>query len=205
MTRPMAQKVSDPGSFTITCTIGSYVVAKALCDLGASINLMPLAIDTKLGIGRARPTSMLLQLADRTVKRLTGILDDVLVQVRKFVFPTNFVILDCQVDKEIPIILGRPFLATGRALIDSETGELKKRLNNEEIIFNVQQSMRRPSEFANCSLVEAVDVILQEDDETLNNKDPLEAYLMNLEEMDDEGLAEWVMALEGQGLWKREP
>nr|XP_016510570.1 PREDICTED: uncharacterized protein LOC107827868 [Nicotiana tabacum] len=153
VTRPMAQKVSDPGSFTIPFTIGSYAFAKAL----------------------ARPTSMLLQLADRTVKRPTGILDDVLVQVGKFVFPTDFVILDCQVDEEIHIILGRPFLATRRALIDCETRELKMRLNNEEIIFNIQQSMRRPSEFANCSLVEAVDVIPQEKDETLNVKDPLEA------------------------------
>ncbi|XP_070022517.1 uncharacterized protein [Nicotiana sylvestris] len=123
--KSMAQKISDPGSFTIPCTIGSYAFAKALCDLGASINLMPLAVYTKLGIGRARPTSMLLQLADRTVKRPTGILDDVLVQVGKFVFPTDFVILDCQVDEEIPLILGRPFLATGRALINCETGELK--------------------------------------------------------------------------------
>nr|XP_009626931.1 uncharacterized protein LOC104117569 [Nicotiana tomentosiformis] len=175
VTRPMAQKVSDPGSFTIPCTIGSYAFAKALCDLGASIKLMPLAIYTKLGIDRARPTSMLLQLADRKVKRPSGILDDVLVQVGKFVFPADFVILDCQVDEEIPIILGSPFLATGRALIDY------------------------------CSLVKAVDVILQEEDETLNVKDPLEACLMNLEEMDGEWLAEWVMALEGQGFWKREP
>ncbi|XP_070048682.1 uncharacterized protein [Nicotiana tomentosiformis] len=188
--RPMAQKVSDPGSFTIPYTIGSYAFAKALCDLGPSINLMPLAIYTKLGIGRVGPTSILLQLADRTVKRPTGILDDVLVQVGKFVFPTDIVILDCQLDEEIPIILGRPFLATGRALIHCETGELKMRLNNEEIIYNVQQSMRRPSEFANCSLVEAVDVILQEEDETLNFKDPLEACLMNLEEMDGERMVE---------------
>ncbi|XP_075091990.1 uncharacterized protein LOC142172113 [Nicotiana tabacum] len=151
------------------------------------------------GIGRARPTSMLLQLVDRTVKRLTGILDDVLVQVGKFVFPADFVILNCQVDEEIPIILGRPFLTTRRALIDCETGELKMRLNNEEIIFNVQQSIRRPSEFANCSLVEAVDVIIQEEDETLNVRDPLEACLMNLEDVDGEELAEWVMDLEGQG------
>ncbi|XP_019265064.1 PREDICTED: uncharacterized protein LOC109242679 [Nicotiana attenuata] len=107
VTRHMAQKMFDPGSFTIPCTIGSYDFAKALCDLGASINLMPLAMYTKLGIGRARPTSMLLQLADCTVKRPTGILDDVLV------------------DEEIPIILGRPFLAIGRALIVCETGELK--------------------------------------------------------------------------------
>ncbi|XP_070005293.1 uncharacterized protein [Nicotiana sylvestris] len=201
----MAQNILDPGNFTIPCTIGSYAFAKALCDLGASINLMPLAVYTKLGIGRARPTSMLLQLADRTVKRPTGILDDVLVQVGKFLFPADFVILDCQADEEIPLILGRPFLATGRALIDCETGELKMRLNDEEVILNVQQSMRRPGEYANCSLVEAVDVILQEDDMTLTVKDPLEACLTNLEEMDGEGLAEWVMALEGQGFWSREP
>ncbi|XP_009594056.2 uncharacterized protein [Nicotiana tomentosiformis] len=122
VTRPMAQKVSDPGSFTIPCTIGSYAFAKALCDLGARINLIPLAIYIKLGIGKARPTSMLLQLGDHIVKRPTGILDDVLDQVGKFVFPADFVIIDCQVDEEIPIILGRLFLATGRALIDCETG-----------------------------------------------------------------------------------
>ncbi|XP_070040729.1 uncharacterized protein [Nicotiana tomentosiformis] len=122
VTRPIAKKLSDPGSFTIPCTIGNYAFAKALCDLGASINLMPLAIYKRLGIGRARPTSMLLQLADRTVKRPSGILDDVLVQVGKFVFPTNFVILDFRVDEEIPIILGRPFLATGRALLIVKLG-----------------------------------------------------------------------------------
>ncbi|XP_070056731.1 uncharacterized protein [Nicotiana tomentosiformis] len=191
MTRPIAENLSDPGSFTIPCTIGNYVFAKALFDLGASINLMPLDIYKRLGIGRARPTSMLLQLADRTVKRPSGILDDVLVQVEKIVFPTDFVILDCRVDEEIPIILGRPFLATGRALIDCETGELKMRLNDEKITFNVQKSMQGPSEFANCSLIEAVDVILEEENETLNAKDPLVACLMNLEEMDGEDLAEY--------------
>ncbi|XP_070049086.1 uncharacterized protein [Nicotiana tomentosiformis] len=136
MTRPIAEKLSDLGSFTIPCTIGRYDFAKALCDLGASINLMPLSIYKRLGIGRARLTSMLLQLADRTVKRPSSILDDVLVQV----------------DEEIPIILGRPFLDIRRALIDCETGELKMRLNDKEITFNVQKSMRRPSEFSNCYL-----------------------------------------------------
>nr|XP_016500357.1 PREDICTED: uncharacterized protein LOC107818820 [Nicotiana tabacum] len=128
---PIVEKLSNLGSFTIPCTIGNFAFAKALCDLGASINLMPLAIYKRLGIGRVRPTSMLLQLADRTVKRPSRILDDVLVQVGKFVFPAYFVILDCRIDEEIPIILGRPFLATRRALIDCETGELKMRLNNE--------------------------------------------------------------------------
>ncbi|XP_070034560.1 uncharacterized protein [Nicotiana tomentosiformis] len=97
VTRPIAQKLSDTGNFTIPCTIGSYAFAKALCDLGASINVIPLAIYKRLGIGRARPTSMLLQLADRTMKRPRVILDNVHVQVGKFVFPADFVILDYQV------------------------------------------------------------------------------------------------------------
>ncbi|XP_075076478.1 uncharacterized protein LOC142163123 [Nicotiana tabacum] len=142
VTRPIAEKLSDPGSFTIPCTIGNFAFAKALCDLGASINIMPMAIYKRLGIRRVRPTSMLLQLADRTVKRPFGILDDVLIQVGKFVFPADFVILDSKVDEEIPIILGRLFLATGRALIDCETGELKMRLNDEEITFNVQKLLQ---------------------------------------------------------------
>ncbi|XP_019229105.1 PREDICTED: uncharacterized protein LOC109210185 [Nicotiana attenuata] len=90
MTRPIAEKLFDPGGFKIPCTIGNYAFAKALYDLGATINLMPLAIYKRLGIGRARPTSMLLQLADWTVKRPSGILDDVLVQVGKPVFPADF-------------------------------------------------------------------------------------------------------------------
>ncbi|XP_070057629.1 uncharacterized protein [Nicotiana tomentosiformis] len=117
VSRPIAEKLSDPGSLTILCTTYSYAFAKALCDLGASINLMPLSIYKTLGIGRASPTSKLLQLVDRTVERPSGILDNVLVQVGKFVFPADFVILDYKVYEEIPIILGRPFLAIGRALI----------------------------------------------------------------------------------------
>nr|XP_009775326.1 PREDICTED: uncharacterized protein LOC104225260 [Nicotiana sylvestris] len=79
--RPIAKKLSDPRNFTIPCTIGNFAFAKALCDLGASIHLMPLAIYKRLGIGRARLTFILLQLVDRTVKRPFGILDDILAKV----------------------------------------------------------------------------------------------------------------------------
>ncbi|XP_070023120.1 uncharacterized protein [Nicotiana sylvestris] len=203
VTRPIVEKLSDPGSFTIPCTIGNFTFSKALCDLGANINLMPLAIYKRLGIGRARPTSMLLQPADRIVKRPSSILDDVLIQVGKFVFPADFVILDCRVDEEIPIILVRPFLVTRRALIDCETEELKMRFNDEEITFNVQKSMRRPSEFGNCFLIDAVEVIVETDDEVITIEDPLAACLMNLDEVNGEELAEWVLALEGRGFWDR--
>ncbi|XP_070040435.1 uncharacterized protein [Nicotiana tomentosiformis] len=91
---------------------------------GASINLMPYAVFKKLGIGKPRATSMKLQMADRTMKRPLGIIDDVLVRVDKFILPADFVILDCEVDYEVPIILGRPFLETGKGLVDVESREL---------------------------------------------------------------------------------
>ena len=83
---------------------------------------MPLSIYKKLGLGDPKPTAMRLLMADRIVKRPIGILHDVLVKVESFIFLADFVILDCEVDFEVPIILGRPFLATGRALVDMEKG-----------------------------------------------------------------------------------
>ena len=116
--RKLSQKLKDPGSFTIPCTIGNAIFERALCDLGASINLMPLSIFKRLELGEARPTTVTLQLADRSLKHPRGIIEDVLVKVDKFIFPEDFIVLDMEEDKEIPIILGRPFLATGRAMID---------------------------------------------------------------------------------------
>ncbi|XP_070029216.1 uncharacterized protein [Nicotiana sylvestris] len=120
----MALKLEDLGAFTIPCTIGSADFAKALCDLGENINLMPYLVFKTLGIRKPHPTSMRLQMADRSMKRPLRIIDDVLVRVDKFILPADFVILDCEVDFEVPIILGRPFLATGKALVDVEVGEL---------------------------------------------------------------------------------
>ncbi|XP_049372849.1 uncharacterized protein LOC125837821 [Solanum verrucosum] len=106
-TRSQVQKIEDPGAFTIPCTIGKMHFAKALCDLGASINLMPLSIYKKLGLGAPKPTVMHLPMADRTMKKPIGVLQDVFVNVGPFIFLTNFVILDCEVDFEGPIILER--------------------------------------------------------------------------------------------------
>ena len=106
-------KLKDPGSFTIPCTIGNLSFNKCLCDLGASINLMPLSVFMQLGLPEPKPTTMSLQLADRSVTYPRGIVEDVLVRVDKLIFPADFVILDFEEDKKIPIILGRPFLATG--------------------------------------------------------------------------------------------
>ena len=123
--RSMVQKKEDPGAFTIPCTIRLLHFAKALCDLGASINLMPLSFYKKLGLDDPKPTAMRILMVDQTVKRRIGILHDVLVKVESFIFPVDFVILDFEVDFKVTIILGRQFLARGRALVDMEKGQIK--------------------------------------------------------------------------------
>ena len=86
---------------------------------------MLVSIYKKVDLGDPKPTVMWLLMADRTVKRPIGILYDVLVNMELFIFPADFVILDCEVDFEVPIILRRSFLATGRALVDMEKGQMK--------------------------------------------------------------------------------
>ncbi|XP_049414701.1 uncharacterized protein LOC125877455 [Solanum stenotomum] len=115
-------KKEDPGAFSIRCTIRLLHFAKALCDLGASINLMPLSIYKKLGLRDPKPTAMQLLMAYRNVKKPIGMLQNVLVKVACFIVPTNFVLLHCDIDFEVPIILGRPFLATRCASVDVEKG-----------------------------------------------------------------------------------
>ena len=99
-----------------------------MCDLGASINLKPLSIFRCLGLGEAHPTTVTLQLANRSLKHPRGVIEDFLVKVDKFTFLADFIVLDMEEDKGIPIILGRPFLAAGRAMIDVQRGELKLRV-----------------------------------------------------------------------------
>ncbi|XP_070057269.1 uncharacterized protein [Nicotiana tomentosiformis] len=117
-------KLEDPGAFTISYTIGSVEFAKTLCDLGASIKFMPYLVYKTLGIGQPRPTSMRSQMVDRTMKRSLGMIEYILVRVDKFILPADLVILDCEVDYEVPIILGRPFLTMGKALSYVEAKEL---------------------------------------------------------------------------------
>lgn len=118
------QKHENLGAFTIRCPIGYMEFSRALCDSGASVNLMPLAVYENLRLGAPTPTTMWLLMANCTVKNPVGILSDVLVKVKKFIFPVDFVILDCEVDFEVPVISRRPFLATEHALVDMERGQL---------------------------------------------------------------------------------
>ncbi|XP_027903610.1 uncharacterized protein LOC114163502 [Vigna unguiculata] len=101
-------KEVDPASFTLLVTIGSLIVGKALLDLGASINLIPLSMLKKIGELEIKPTRVTLQLADRSIKYLHGVVEDVLVKVDKFLFLVDFVIMEMEEDIEVPLVLGRP-------------------------------------------------------------------------------------------------
>ncbi|KAL5574309.1 hypothetical protein UlMin_023906 [Ulmus minor] len=142
--KKLPPKLKDPGSFSIPCTIGEKFHTKALCDLGVSINLMPLSIFRKLGLGEPTPTMVSLVMADRSIKHPRGIVEDVLVKVGKLIFPVDFIVLDMEEDKDIPIILGRPFLATGGAIIDVRGGKLTLQVDDEKVTFNVYGSMKLP-------------------------------------------------------------
>ncbi|KAA3488571.1 bromodomain-containing protein [Gossypium australe] len=120
----LPQKLKDPGSFTIPCLIGSLTIDNALADLGASINVMPYKLLKQLGLEKTKQTRMSIQLADKTIRVPRGIIEEVLVKIDKFVFPIDFVVLDMDEDNSIPLILGRPFLATARTKIDVDAGEL---------------------------------------------------------------------------------
>ncbi|XP_062103661.1 uncharacterized protein LOC133814756 [Humulus lupulus] len=160
--RQLPKKLKDPESFIIPCVIGEVHIEKALCDLGASTNLIPLSIFWKLNLGEVTPTTISLQLVDRSLTYPRGIIEDVLVKIDRFIYLVDFVVLDMEEDQEIPIILGRPFLATGKTLIDVHGGNLTLRVNGEEVKFNISNAIRFPKEQAECKRVDVVTPCLRD-------------------------------------------
>ncbi|GJV08183.1 reverse transcriptase domain-containing protein [Tanacetum coccineum] len=131
------EKLGDPGRFLIPCDFPELDECLALADLGASINLMPLSIFEKLNLQRLTKTRMILELADRSISTPTGIAEDVFVKVGIFYFPANFVVVDYDADPRVPLILGRPFLRTARALIDVHGEEMTLRHDDKSVTFKV--------------------------------------------------------------------
>ncbi|KAK9180015.1 hypothetical protein WN943_029222 [Citrus x changshan-huyou] len=139
---------------------GTMYTGRALCDLGASINMMSLSVFKQLGVKECRPTTVTLQLADRSHAYPEGKIEDVLVKVEKFIFPVDFIVVDFEADKEVPIILGRPFLVTGKTLIDVQKGELTMRVNDQQVTFNVLEAMKNPDEVEDCNFLSVVDFVV---------------------------------------------
>ncbi|XP_073314728.1 uncharacterized protein [Primulina huaijiensis] len=195
--KKLPQKLKDPGSFTIPCFIGDSKCSKALCDLGASINLMPFSIYRELELGEVKPTTITLQLADRSLTYPRGVVEDVLVKVDKFIFPADFVILDMEEDHDAPLIFGRPFLATGRALIDVHKGELTLRVGGEAVIFNIYHGTKESNGVSTCKSIDVIDSCMSV--ECAGTRDPLESCLIGAAGTVDEDnwdMKEQLVALE---------
>nr|GEZ26115.1 reverse transcriptase domain-containing protein, chloroplastic [Tanacetum cinerariifolium] len=140
--KKLPEKLGDLGKFLIPCDFLGMDVCHALADLGASINLMPPSIWKKLSLPELTPTRMTLELADRSITRPKGVAEDVFVKVRKFYFPIDFVVVDFEADPRVPLILGRSFLRTGRALIDVYREEITLRVNDKAVTFNLNPTTR---------------------------------------------------------------
>nr|GEV01489.1 reverse transcriptase domain-containing protein [Tanacetum cinerariifolium] len=156
--KKLPEKLGDPSKFLIPCDFLGMEVCHALADLRASINLMPLSIWKKRSLSELTSTWMTLELADRSITRPKGVAEDVFVKVRKFHFLTDFVVVDFEADPRVPLILGRSFLRTGRALIDVYGEEITLGVNDESITYNLNQTMRYSSTYDD-TFVNQVDVI----------------------------------------------
>ncbi|GKA19787.1 reverse transcriptase domain-containing protein [Tanacetum coccineum] len=154
----LPKKLGDPGRFLIPCEFSGINTCNALADLGASINLMPYSVWKDLSLPELTPTCMTLELADRSITEPIGIAKDVRLMVGKFQFPADFVVVDFEPDPRVPLILGRSFLKTSRALIDVYEGEITLRVGKEAITFNLDQTSRYTANY-NHMTANRIDVI----------------------------------------------
>ncbi|XP_039118394.1 uncharacterized protein LOC120254339 [Dioscorea cayenensis subsp. rotundata] len=149
-------KLKDPGSLSIPCVIGTTSFERALCDLGSSVSLMPLFVCRKLEMGELKQITITLQLADGFVKYPIGILEDVPIKVSKFVILADFVVLEMEEDSQIPIILGRPFLATAGAIIDVKHGKLSLTIGDEKVEFDLSNTLKKSFVENSCCRIDSL-------------------------------------------------
>nr|GEU70605.1 reverse transcriptase domain-containing protein [Tanacetum cinerariifolium] len=161
-------KLEDPESFLIPCNFNKTFSYNALADLGASINLMPYSLYAKLSLETLKPTKMSVRLADRSFQYPVGIAENILVEVGKFTFPVDFVILEMEKDSKVPLILGRSFLHTADAVIRVKQKQLNLGIGTERMVFNIDSAMKHS--YLNddtCFSIDVIDEILEEDFDAL--------------------------------------
>ncbi|XP_014489928.1 uncharacterized protein LOC106752710 [Vigna radiata var. radiata] len=152
---------------------------EALIDLGANINLMSLSMFKKIEGLELKPTRMTLQLMDRSLKYLYGVVEDVLVKVDKFLFHVDFVIIEIEEDVDVPLILGRPFMKTARVLIYVENDKLNVRVQDEEVNFDVFEDVSHPNDGKTCFHLDALDGVCMVQEKLVRSSSPLEKTLID--------------------------
>jgi hypothetical protein len=144
LTRQLPKKEKDPGIFTLPCEIGNEKF-RGLCDLGASINIMPLSIYKRLNIGQMKHSELTLIMADKSEVKPIGMVEDVLVKVEHLLFPVDFIVMEVMEDS-IPLILGRSFLRTSKAIIDVFKGQLTLEMGEEGLLVKVFEQDKEQEE-----------------------------------------------------------
>ncbi|XP_010536281.1 PREDICTED: uncharacterized protein LOC104811319 [Tarenaya hassleriana] len=139
-------KMADLESFSIPCQLGSVAIPSALCDLGASVSLLPKTTYDKLNVGELKPTKMILQLADKSVKAPLGTLEDVPLKVENVYVPIDFVVIDMDNKNDESVILGRPFLNTVDVVIHFRKGCIEMHIGDTDIEFKLEQKPERGKE-----------------------------------------------------------
>ncbi|XP_075483733.1 uncharacterized protein LOC142523886 [Primulina tabacum] len=142
--RNLPQKLLDPGEFILPCEIGGHLVEKAICDSGASINIMPSSIYEKLGLSRIKPTELSLQLADKSVKVPLDIVEDVELKIDKLKVLAEFVVLDMENSQDVHVILGRPLLAVVGAIIDVKRGKMTMEVEDQMVAIKASKKSYDP-------------------------------------------------------------
>ncbi|GJZ40803.1 reverse transcriptase domain-containing protein [Tanacetum coccineum] len=157
-------KLGDLRSFLIPYNFNKTFSCNALADLGANINLMTYSLYAKLSLETLKPTNISVRLANRSFQYPVGIAENMLVEVGKFTFPADFVILEMEEDSKVPLILRRPFLHTADAVIRVKQKQLNLGVGTERMIFNIDCAIKHSySKDDTCFSIDVVDEILEED------------------------------------------
>ncbi|KAK8508033.1 hypothetical protein V6N11_073541 [Hibiscus sabdariffa] len=165
LTRRLPPKLKDQGMFTIPCKIGKVGIKRAMCDLGASINVMPLSVYNLLSADPLKETRVTVQLADRSIIYPEGVLENVLVQVNELIFPADFYVIDMENDRthtSPEILLGRPFLGTANVKIEVRSGLLTLECDGEIVKFNVYKAMRYPENVQSINFIDIFEPAVNE-------------------------------------------
>ncbi|XP_043696755.1 uncharacterized protein LOC122647429 [Telopea speciosissima] len=191
-------KLKDPGIALISCVIGDLSIDKALLDQGASVNILPGSIFEKFGLGELKSIKVILQLADRSMKRPHGLLEDVLVKVDDLYFLVDFLVLDMESTsaKLPPVILGHPFLATANACINYKSSAMDISFGNKKLRLNIFNASLGPYREDECFALDMIDEVVSQYTSQILTNDPLQLMMsFGAEDFDEEAYTEEVNAM----------
>ncbi|XP_071708699.1 uncharacterized protein [Rutidosis leptorrhynchoides] len=151
------------------CKFGDSEMFNALADLGASINLMPHSLYERLGPGPLKPTRIRIRLSNHSFDTAIGIAEDILASIDTLVLPVDFVIMKMKDDLQVPLILGRPFLATADTVILVQRNQLNIGVDEERMTINIWEDVKQPSntDDDDCYAFEHIDLYVYEELEKL--------------------------------------